>query len=234
MPSPWSKEAQRIDYPYQVWQDNPGPGLHFGLPIGIMVVRATPPRRGLTVNCEVKRLTLSDGAPASKNPGSLSPPAPLSCGAPLRRAKRGHRCAASLRFVAPDAGNPCCPTSDAAFRESLQPQRRGVRPLRKRRCGGIAIMKRLGEHRCFLPVSPIRRHLLDPQRRKSSIIRRPSNAGVSCSSCLIFLRAPCRSTVSQSASEMACPRTAASVLAPPGSRVVQARRTRRARRSWSR
>ena len=36
---------------------------------GITVVRATPPRRGLTVNSELKRLTLSDGAPAAKNGG---------------------------------------------------------------------------------------------------------------------------------------------------------------------
>ena len=69
------------------------------------------------MNCEVKRLTLPNGAPAPKNGGSLSPPAPLSCGAPLRRAGRGHARAASHRFFAMDAGNPCCPASDAAFRE---------------------------------------------------------------------------------------------------------------------
>ena len=41
------------------------------------------------MNCEVKRLILPDGAPAPKKGGSLSPPAPLSCGAPLRRAGGG-------------------------------------------------------------------------------------------------------------------------------------------------
>ena len=155
------------------------------------MVRATPPRGGLTVSCEVKRLTLPDAALAVKIPGSLSPPAALSCGAPVHQARRGHRCTASLRFVASDARNPCCPTSYAAFRGSPPRHRRGLRPLRKG-VVGVEIMKRLGEHRCFLPVSPIRRHLLDPQRRKPSLIRRPSNAGVSCSSCLIFLRAPSR------------------------------------------
>ena len=44
------------------------------------------------------------------------------------------RGAASLRLFAADAGNPCCPASDAAFRGSTAPQRRGLRPLRERRC----------------------------------------------------------------------------------------------------
>ena len=47
-------------------------------------------------------------------------------------------------------------------------------------------MKRLGEHRYFVAVSPIRRHLLDPQRRKSSIISRPLEAGIFCSARSIF------------------------------------------------
>ena len=34
---------------------------------------------------------------------------------------------------------------------------------------GVEIMKRLGEHRCVVAVSPIRRHLRDPRRRKSLI-----------------------------------------------------------------
>ena len=42
------------------------------------------------MNCEVKRLTLPDGAPAPKKRGSLSPPTHLSCGAPLRRARGEH------------------------------------------------------------------------------------------------------------------------------------------------
>ena len=41
------------------------------------------------MNCEVKRLTLPDAAPGTKKPGSLSPPAALPCGAPLRWAGRG-------------------------------------------------------------------------------------------------------------------------------------------------
>ena len=83
--------------------------------------------------------------------------------------------AASLLFFATDAGNPRCPASDAAFRESLRPQRRGLLPLRERRCW-CRNQKRLGEHRYIVPVSPIRRHLLDPQRRKSSIIPSPTQA----------------------------------------------------------
>lgn len=42
---------------------------------------------------------------------------------------------------------------------------------------GVETMKQLGEHRYVVPVSNIRRHLIDPQRRKSSVISRPSDAG---------------------------------------------------------
>ena len=44
---------------------------------------------------------------------------PASHGAPPRRARGNARGAASLRFVASDAGNRCCLASDGAFRESL-------------------------------------------------------------------------------------------------------------------
>ena len=114
------------------------PGFLIGstaFPPGISVVRATPPRRGLTVNCEVKRLTLSDGASAPKNRGRSHHQQPSR--AARRCAKRGGdtRGAASLPLSAADAGNPCCPTSGAAFQGSPLPQRRGLRPLRERRCG---------------------------------------------------------------------------------------------------
>ena len=49
-----------------------------------------PPRRGLAVNCKVKRLPPPGAAPAVKKGGSLPPPAPLSCVAPSRRARWGH------------------------------------------------------------------------------------------------------------------------------------------------
>ena len=45
------------------------------------------------MNCEVKRLTLSDAALAVKIRGSLSPPAALSCGAPPPPGEGGYaRC----------------------------------------------------------------------------------------------------------------------------------------------
>ena len=53
------------------------------------------------------------------------------CGAPPRRAGGDMRGAASPRFVAKDAGKSCCPESDAAFRGSIQPQRRGAAPSEK-------------------------------------------------------------------------------------------------------
>ena len=61
------------------------------------------------------------------------------------------------------------------------------RPLRERRCGG----QKHVTPQCHPPpserVTPIRRHLLDPQRRKSSIIPGPLKFGFCCSNWLIFL-----------------------------------------------
>ena len=74
------------------WNENRRPHFMVSLtclPAGITVEGATP-RGGLTVNCEVKRLTRPDAAPAVKNGGSLPPPTPLPCGAPTRRARGGH------------------------------------------------------------------------------------------------------------------------------------------------
>ena len=48
----------------------------------------------------VAHLPLPGAVSAAKMRGSLSPPAPLSCGAPLRRARRGTR-EAQPRFAFP-------------------------------------------------------------------------------------------------------------------------------------
>ena len=75
----------------QVEQDNPAPGLQrFGLPAGITMVRATSPQGGKRVSFSLSPFTLPRAAPAAKKGGSLSPPAPLSCGAPLRPGEGGH------------------------------------------------------------------------------------------------------------------------------------------------
>ena len=60
---------------------------------------------------------LPRGAPAAKKGGSLSPPAPLSCGAPLRQASGDTRGATSLRFSAADAENPVVSRLMRRFRE---------------------------------------------------------------------------------------------------------------------
>ena len=92
------------------------------------------------------------------------------------------------------------------------------------------------DHPPLISGPPLRRHARDPQRWKSSIITAPLEAGVSSSAWLILattaLRPQWRSTVFQSASAMACRRTAACVVAAPGSRVVQAWRTRWVRSRW--
>ena len=65
------------------------------------------------------------------------------------------------------------------------------------------LVRHLVSHPPFVRWPPIRRHVLDPRRRKSSIISRPFEAGFSCSYWTIFSmttsKPPWRSTVS-------CPR----------------------------
>ena len=83
------------------------------------------------------------------------------------------RATTALRFSATDAENACRSVSSAAFRESLQPQRRGLCPLRERRCA-------YQDRRHVRPPPPRRKGggpsdgiCLTPQRRESSIISRP-------------------------------------------------------------
>ena len=133
------------------------------------------------MNCEVKRLTLSDGAPAVKKGGSLSPPAPLSCGAPARRAREGRREAQPrISYSHQTREIPVVPRLMRRFGKVPNHNGEGS-ALREKSVVCVEIMKRLGEHRYVVAVSPIGRHLLDPHRRKSSIIPRPVDAGVSCS-----------------------------------------------------
>ena len=99
---------------------------------------------------------------------------------------------ASLRVPATDAGNPCCPASGAAFRGS-PPTTTARAPPSERK----ALWVSKSCHPSMSPppserVTPIRRHLLDPQRRKSSIIPRPLDTGHSCASSFITLRTALR------------------------------------------
>ena len=91
-------------------------------------------------------------------------------------------------------------------------------------------------HQGFLGDALVRLHRLDPRRRKSSIISRPLEAGFSCSHWSIFSmttsKPPWCSTVSQSASAIACRRPATPVATAPLSRDAQAWRTRWVRSRW--
>ncbi len=77
------------------------------------------------------------------------------------------------------------------------PSESGALGLLKGRATSCATYVR---HPPFVRWSPIRRHVLDPRRRKSSIIPRPLEAGFSCSHWTIFSmttsRLAWRSTVS--------------------------------------
>ena len=90
-----------------------------------------------------------------------------------RRARRGHagRCPATV--VAADAGNPCQPVPHKAFQARPRPQQRGALPSeREALWWSKACAPR--EPPTFVAVSPIRRHVLDPGRRKSSFSFPPS------------------------------------------------------------
>ncbi len=123
------------------------------------------------VNFGVHHLPLPGGAPAPKNRGSLPPLPPR----PVRRhdapgEARTTQAGAALRFTAEDSGNPCQPASNADSRAQPGPQRRGLCPLIVQICS----CRNRAPPACATPRSergtPIRRHVLDPRRRKSSII----------------------------------------------------------------
>ncbi len=152
------KEAHGIGRPHQGWQgDLPRTGEGesqarspeavktrlgrttrvrvFSLPARDHCGGSDPEKGRLTVNCEVKRLTLPDAALAVRKQGRSLHLLP-SRAARRRDGREGDaRGVASLHLVASDTENPCCPVSDAVIGESPRPRRRGLRPLRERRCG---------------------------------------------------------------------------------------------------
>ena len=122
-----------------------------------------PQRQGKRMNKGMNNLPLPRGASAAIKWGSLPPPAPLSWGAPPAGQGGDARGAASIRFVALDTGNPCCPASDEEFRKA-----RNHNGEDSALCERSVVVSKV----CTIQVnnlvsveySPIRRHLRDPQR----------------------------------------------------------------------
>ena len=113
-----------------------------------------PERRGQRTAKGPATFALLRGAPAAKMGGALSPPAPLPCGAPLRRAGGGP--ARRLKLRVSKSRHP-----------SMSPS-----PSER--------------------VTPVRRHLRDLQRRKSSIIPGALKPGFSWSTFPLRGRSPRR------------------------------------------
>ena len=163
-----------------------------------------------------------------KNGGRSLHHHPLPCGAPplARRGGDMRGGGALLRFTAEDAGNPCQPPSNADFQERASTTTARAAPSDSAVLWLPNACTTWMRHPTLVRWPPIRRHGLDPQRRKSLIDPRPLGTGFSSYHWLIFLmgtsRPPWRATVYQSASAMACRRTVASGLAAAGSRVIQA------------
>ena len=134
-------------------------------------------------------------------PSTSSPP----CVAP-RRAVRGGghaipapRCALPHRIRESVPNHVQCGFPGTAWTTTARasPSESGALGLLNGRATSCATYVR---HPPFVRWSPIRRHVLDPRRRKSSIIPRPFEAGFSCSHWTIFSmttsRLAWRSTVS--------------------------------------
>ena len=88
---------------------------------------------------------------------------------------------ASLRFIAADAGNPCQTASNKAFRARPRPQQREKPSEREALWWSKACATWCAtsvSHPLFVNGPPLRRHVLDPRRRKSSIIPAPAEAAV--------------------------------------------------------
>ena len=136
---------------------------------------------------------------------------PLPCGATTCRARRGQRQARRRTTLVPQRirGIRANPLSNAGFPGTgLDHNGEGALPSDSEAICSCQNRAPPSEPpRCATPrlkaVTPIRRHVLDPRRRKSSIISRPLEAGFSCSYWTIFSmttsKPPWRSTVS-------CPR----------------------------
>ena len=99
------------------------------------MVRATSPQGRQRAATLAATFALPRAAPAAKKVGSLSPPAPLSCGAPLRRARGGHARRSLASLFRSGRGKSVlsrvwCSVSGKSPITTL----RGLRPLRERRC----------------------------------------------------------------------------------------------------
>ena len=152
-------------------------------------------------------LAPSRGASAAKSPGSLPPPAPLPCGAPPRPAGGGHarRSLASAGLKGREKSVLSRFQCGVSEKRSITTAR--ASPSEREALWSLNSCPARVSGPPFVRRTPLRRHVLDPARRKSSIIARASEAGVSCSQWTTFSmttsRLPWPSTVSQSVRVMA-------------------------------
>ncbi len=163
--------------------------------------RERPPKtRGGRVARGLATFPPARGAPAAKMRGSLPPLPPLSCGAPPRRA-RGGRARRSLASLFRSGRGESVPTRfQCGFPGTTWTTTARTPPSER---GALGWSKSCPPWMSTPPSerwTPLRRHVLDPRRRKSSIMSRPLEAGSSCSHWSIFSmttpRPPWRSIVS--------------------------------------
>ena len=152
-------------------------------------------------------LAPSRGASAAKSRGSLPPSAPLPCGAPPRPAGGGHarRSLASAGLKGREKSVLSRFRCGVSEKRSITTAR--ASPSEREALWSLNSCPARVSGPTFVRRTPLRRHGLDPRRRKSSIIARPFEAGSSCSQWTTFSmttsKPPWPSTVSQSVRVMA-------------------------------
>ena len=166
----------------QVERLNPGPGLHhFGLPAREHCGGSDPARGGLIARHCTRRLTLAGDAPAVKKGGvapSTSTPLVLRAVPPDGRGTRE----AQPRFALPRWGREIrlIPRPMGRSQKVLNYNREEP-PSARKASWLLNARATWTRHRGFLGGALVCLHVLDPQRRKSSIIPGSLCESVSCS-----------------------------------------------------
>ena len=154
-------------------------------PPGITGVGATPERGG-KVSGGLSGLAPSRGASAAKSRGSLPPPAPLPCGAPPQPAGGGHARRSLASVGRKGRGKSVLSRFQCGVSEKRSTTTARTPPSGREALWSLNSCPARMSGPTFVGRTPLRRHVLDPARRKSSIHPAPLEGGLFCSDWLIF------------------------------------------------
>ena len=147
-------------------------------------------------------LAPSRGASAAKSRGSLPPSAPLPCGAPPQPAGGGHARHSHASVGRKGREKSVLSRFRCGVSEKRSTTTARASPSEREALWSLNSCPARVSGPTFVRRTPLRRHVLGPARRKSSILSRPFGAGSSCSywttSSMTTSKPPWPSTVSQS------------------------------------